>query len=154
MDIDTITVKHIRETVERSLKQLQVEQLDSLLIHRPSPLMDPHEITEAVKSLVKEGKIKSFGVSNFNKSQYDLLSKCLVCDKLHITLNQLEVSPYTLDAIEDGTINYMYKDDVKIMSWSPLAGGNCLILKTKNQQESQRLYLHWHKSITLRQLQL
>lgn len=42
--------------MERSLKQLQVEQLDSLLIHRPSPLMDPHEITEAVKSLVKEGK--------------------------------------------------------------------------------------------------
>ncbi|MFH4931275.1 aldo/keto reductase [Staphylococcus cohnii] len=121
--------KHITETVERSLKQLQVEQLDSLLIHRPSPLMDPHEITEAVKSLVKEGKIKSFGVSNFNKSQYDLLSKCLVCDKLHITLNQLEVSPYTLDAIEDGTINYMYKDDVKIMSWSPLAGGKLFDLE-------------------------
>src|SRR5699024_2753900 len=115
--------KHIIQSVERSLKQLQIEQLDAVLIHRPSPLMDPHEITEVVKILVKEGKIKSFGVYNFNKSQYDLLSKCLVCDKLHNTLNQLEVSPYTLDAIEDGTINHMYKDDVKMMSWSPLAGG-------------------------------
>src|SRR5699024_11679816 len=116
--------KHIRETVERSLKQLQVEQLDSLLIHRPSPLMDPHEITEAVKSLVKEGKIKSFVVSNFNKSQYDLLSKCLVCDKLHITLNHLEVSTYILDEFEDGIIYYMYKDDVNIMSLRSLSGVN------------------------------
>ncbi|PHK50406.1 aldo/keto reductase [Staphylococcus edaphicus] len=114
---------HIQHSVDRSLQQLNVDHLDSLLIHRPSPLMDPHEVTEALKTLVSEGKVKSFGVSNFNKSQYDLLSKCLVCDKLHITINQLEVSPYTLDAIENGNINHMYKDDVKIMSWSPMAGG-------------------------------
>lgn len=114
---------HIQKSVDRSLQQLNVDHLDSLLIHRPSPLMDPHEVTEALKVLVSEGKVKSFGVSNFNKSQYDLLSKCLVCDKLHITINQLEVSPYTLDAIDNGIINHMYKDDVKIMSWSPMAGG-------------------------------
>lgn len=114
---------HIQKAVDRSLQQLNVDYLDSLLIHRPSPLMDPHEVTEALKALVSEGKVRSFGVSNFNKSQYDLLSKCLVCDKLHITINQLEVSPYTLDAIDNGVINYMYKDDVKIMSWSPMAGG-------------------------------
>lgn len=114
---------HIRHSVDRSLQELQVDHLDSLLIHRPSPLMNPNEVTEALKTLVTEGKVKSFGVSNFNKSQYDLLSQCLVCDKLHITVNQLEVSPYTLDAIENGIINHMYKDDVKIMAWSPMAGG-------------------------------
>src|SRR5699024_1538778 len=96
---------------------------------RPSPLMDPHEISEAVKILVKEGKIKSIGVYNFNKSQYDLLSKCLVCDKLHITLNKLEISTYTLDKIKNGTINHMYKDDVKMMSWSPIAGGKLFDLE-------------------------
>src|SRR5699024_10979300 len=121
--------KHIIQSVERSLRQLQIEQLDAVLSHSPYRLIDPHEITEAVIMSVKEGKIKSFGVSNLNKSQYDLLSKCLVCDKLHITLNQLEVSPYTLDAIEDGTINHMYKDDVKMMSWSPLAGGKLFDLE-------------------------
>jgi predicted oxidoreductase len=115
--------QHIEQSVNRSLSELNVDHLDSLLIHRPSPLMDPNEITEALKNLVTAGKVKSFGVSNFKKSQYDLLNNHLVCDKLHITLNQLELSPYTLDAIEDGTINHMYKDDVKIMAWSPLAGG-------------------------------
>ncbi|MGO3050640.1 oxidoreductase [Staphylococcus casei] len=121
--------KHIQQSVERSLKELQVDHLDTLLIHRPSPLMDPQEVTEALKILVTEGKVKSFGVSNFNKSQYDLLNQCLVCDKLHITLNQLEVSPYTLDIIEDGTMNHMLKDDVKIMSWSPMAGGKLFDLE-------------------------
>jgi len=122
---------HIRQSVDRSLQELQIDHLDSLLIHRPSPLMDPNEVTDALKALVAEGKVKSFGVSNFNKSQYDLLSQCLVCDKLHITVNQLEVSPYTLDAIENGIINHMYKDDVKIMAWSPLAGGKLFDLVDK-----------------------
>src|SRR5699024_7134297 len=120
---------HIRNAVDRSLQELQVDYLDSLLIHRPSPLMDPQEVTEAVKALVNEGKVKSFGVSNFNKSEYDLLNKELISDKLHITLNQLEVSPYTLDVFENGLINHMYKDEVKIMSWSPMAGGKLFDLK-------------------------
>jgi CMP-N-acetylneuraminic acid synthetase len=38
-----------------------LDYLDSLLIHRPSPLMNPDEITDALKELVDEGKIKSFG---------------------------------------------------------------------------------------------
>lgn len=115
--------QHIKQSVDRSLQELNVDYLDSLLIHRPSPLMDPNEITDVLMDLVKAGKVKSFGVSNFNKSQYDLLNQCLVCDKLHITVNQLEVSPYTLDIMTDGTLNYMQQDNVKVMAWSPLAGG-------------------------------
>lgn len=128
------TKAHIERSVNRSLSELNVDYLDSLLIHRPSPLMDPNEITEALKELVTAGKVKSFGVSNFNKSQYDLLNNNLVCDKLHITLNQLELSPYTVDTLEDGTINHMYKDDVKIMAWSPLAGGKLFNLEDEKAQ--------------------
>lgn len=120
---------HIQKSVDRSLQELQVDYLDSLLIHRPSPLMDPQEVTEAITALVNEGKVKSFGVSNFNKSEYDLLSKHLVSDKLHITLNQLEISPYTLDVLENGLMNHMYKDNVKMMSWSPMAGGKLFDLE-------------------------
>ncbi|MBF7017691.1 aldo/keto reductase [Staphylococcus durrellii] len=130
------TKAHIERSVNRSLTELNVDYLDSLLIHRPSPLMDPNEITEALKELVTAGKVKSFGVSNFNKSQYDLLNNNLVCDKLHITLNQLELSPYTLDALDDGTINHMYKDEVKVMAWSPLAGGK---LFSSEDAKAQRI---------------
>ncbi|WP_281183151.1 aldo/keto reductase [Staphylococcus schleiferi] len=114
---------HIKRAVERSLKELQVDYLDSLLIHRPSPLMQPCEITDAVKDLVDEGKIRSFGVSNFKRAQYELLNRCLKDDKFHIAVNQIEISPHQLIAFQDGTIDDMQRENVKLMAWSPFAGG-------------------------------
>ena len=49
--------QHIIRSVNNSLQRLNVDYLDSLLIHRPSPLMNPDEITDALKELVDEGKI-------------------------------------------------------------------------------------------------
>lgn len=118
--------QHIVASVNRSLEALQTDYLDTLLIHRPSPLMNPDEVRDALDILVKEGKIKSFGVSNFNNNQYDLLNRGIKSHKLHIAVNQLEVSPYHAVPIYDGTIDHMYRDDVKITAWSPLAGGKLL----------------------------
>ena len=74
-------------SAEASLKHLNTEYLDLLLLHRPSPLMHPYEVMEAVEQLKKEGKIISFGVSNFTPSQVDLLSSEVVVD-----VNQIEFS--------------------------------------------------------------
>ena len=60
-------------SVENSLKNLQTDFLDVLLLHRPSPLMVADEIAEAVAQLKKEGKIIDFGVSNFTASQSELI---------------------------------------------------------------------------------
>ncbi len=127
---------HIKRAVERSLKELQVDYLDSLLIHRPSPLMKPCEITDAVKDLVDEGKIRSFGVSNFKRAQYELLNRCLKDDKFHIAVNQIEISPYQLTAFQDGTIDDMQRENVKLMAWSPFAGG---ALFQSDDQKGQRV---------------
>lgn len=125
---------HMVEAVNRSLQNLQTDTLDTLLIHRPSPLMNPDKVRDALDVLVEEGKIKSFGVSNFNHAQYDLLSQGIRSHKLHIAVNQLEVSPYHATPIYDGTIDHMYKDDVKIMAWSPLAGGKLLNLEDEKSK--------------------
>lgn len=125
---------HMVEAVNRSLQNLQTDTLDTLLIHRPSPLMNPDEVRDALDVLVEEGKIKSFGVSNFNHAQYDLLSQGIRSHKLHIAVNQLEVSPYHATPIYDGTIDHMYKDEVKIMAWSPLAGGKLLNLEDEKSK--------------------
>lgn len=121
-----LSKSHITDSVNRSLKALGTEYLDTLLLHRPSPLMDPDEVRSALDDLVKEGKIKSFGVSNFSNSQYDLLNQDIKCHKLHIAVNQLEVSPYYANAMYDGSIDHMYQEGVKVMAWSPLAGGKLL----------------------------
>nr|WP_263314060.1 aldo/keto reductase [Mammaliicoccus sp. Marseille-Q6498] len=127
---------HIIESVDRSLLNLKTDYIDTLLIHRPSPLMDPDEVTRAVMHLVEEGKIKAFGVSNFKCNQYELLNESLKKEMSHISVNQVEVSPYELENIEDCTLNRMLQHDVKVMAWSPLAGG---ALFNENDPKSKRI---------------
>jgi predicted oxidoreductase len=57
------SAKHIKESVETSLKNLHTDYIDTLLIHRPDILLNPIEVAECIASLKKEGKIKNFGVS-------------------------------------------------------------------------------------------
>ena len=68
-----LTKKHIKISVENSLKALQRDYIDTLLLHRPDFLIDPHDIADAFTELKKEGKVNHFGVSNFSTSQFDLL---------------------------------------------------------------------------------
>ena len=110
--------KHIINSVENSLINLKTDYLDCLLLHRPSPLMDVSEISETINKLFKEGKIKSFGVSNFNASQIDMFK-----NKVKVSFNQINLSLTTLDPIFDGTIEYMQKNDIVPMAYSPL--GSC-----------------------------
>ena len=64
---------HILEAVEGSLKRLQTDYLDVLLLHRPDALMEPEEVAEAFDVLYSSGKVKHFGVSNQNPC------KCSCC---------------------------------------------------------------------------
>jgi predicted oxidoreductase len=52
---------HIIGSVEQSLRNLQTDYLDLFLLHRPSPLLMPAEVAEAVEQLRKAGKIREFG---------------------------------------------------------------------------------------------
>ncbi|MBJ7880916.1 aldo/keto reductase [Gelidibacter salicanalis] len=106
---------YILWSVETSLKQLQTEYLDVLLLHRPSPLMHPDEISEAIQILKQQGKIKSFGVSNFTPSQVDLIAK-----NVAVEVNQIEFSLTQHEAMFDGTLDQMMIKDMTPMAWSPL----------------------------------
>lgn len=102
-------------SAENSLKHLKTDYLDLLLLHRPSPLMQPEVIAEAISTLKKEGKIKSFGVSNFTPSQTDLINKYV-----GVEANQIEFSLTQHTAMHDGTLDHMMLNNVQPMSWSPL----------------------------------
>jgi predicted oxidoreductase len=110
--------KHIIESVERSLKNLNTDFIDLLLIHRPDPLMDPNEIAEAFEQLKKEGKVLHFGVSNFTSSQMDMMMKAW-----KVEFNQLEVSVIHLDPFHDGTLDKCIEHNIRPMSWGPLGSG-------------------------------
>ena len=118
----TNTIKHynyskdyIIWSVENSLKNLQTDFLDVLLLHRPSPLMHADEIAEAVLKLKTEGKILDFGLSNFTSSQTELIRQ-----KTEISYNQVQFSATHLEAMLDGSFDYMQIHNIRPMSWNPL----------------------------------
>lgn len=116
------TIKHynyskdyIIWSVENSLKNLQTDFLDVLLLHRPSPLMQADEIAEAVSKLKAEGKIIDFGLSNFTSSQTELMRQ-----KIEISYNQVQFSATHYEAMVDGSFDYMQTHNIRPMSWNPL----------------------------------
>jgi predicted oxidoreductase len=102
-------------SAERSLGELQTEYLDLFLLHRPSPLMHPEEVAAAAGELMKSGKVKSFGVSNFTPSQIALIEK-----EIPVSGNQVEFSLTAHSVMFDGTLDDVLLNDRMLMSWSPL----------------------------------
>lgn len=128
--------EHILKSVDASLKRLNCDYIDILLLHRPDTLMEPEEVAETFELLNKNGKVKYFGVSNQNSMQIKLLSKYL---KQKLIINQLQLSltnTTMIDAgfnvnmennpaiVRDGSIlEFCRLEDITIQAWSPFQYG-------------------------------
>ncbi len=111
---------HIITSAESSLRLLQTDYLDVLLLHRPDPLMDADEVAAAFVALRASGKVRHFGVSNFTPAQFDLLASRM---PFPLATNQIELSPLHLLPLHDGTLDHLQRLRVAPMAWSPLGGG-------------------------------
>lgn len=109
---------HIVASVERSLRALHTDVIELLLLHRPDMLLDADEVAEAFSALRDDGKVRSFGVSNFAPHQFELLRS-----RVPLATNQVELSPLSLSPLYDGTLDQCQRLRVRPMIWSPLAGG-------------------------------
>ena len=124
--------KHIIASAERSLKNLNTDFIDLLLIHRPDPLMDPNEIAEAFAELKQAGKVLHFGVSNFTPSQMEMMARIW-----KVEFNQLEVSIVHLDPFHDGTLDKCIEYNIRPMSWGPLGSGK--LHSDEHDERSKRI---------------
>jgi len=122
--------KHILLSVENSLAALGTDYIDLLLIHRPSPFMSPHEIAEAFEELIKSGKVRSVGVSNFTTDQFETLN-----GYVELVTNQIEASLAKLDPFLDGTVLQCQKYRVRPMAWSPLGSGTLMTTPETDKQK-------------------
>ena len=102
-------------SAEQSLKNLKTDYIDLFLLHRPSPLMHPDEILEAIQKLKLDGKVLNFGLSNFTPSQVELIDS-----KVHVQANQVEFSLTQHSAMHNGSLDQMIVKGIKPMAWSPL----------------------------------
>lgn len=130
------SAEHIKESVDGILKRLNCDYLDVLLLHRPDALMEPEEIAEAFDALHSSGKVRHFGVSNFNPMQMKLAFRQ---SSFKPQANQLQLSLAHADLITEGTnvnvrneegstkssnvLDYCQLENVTVQAWSPMQFG-------------------------------
>ena len=102
---------HILSSVNASLKRLRTDHIDVLLLHRPDTLMEPEEVGEAFELLHSAGKVRSFGVSNHNPMQIELLKTAV---RQQICANQLQFSIPESGLVTSG-LNVNMKNDESVM---------------------------------------
>ncbi|MEI3848657.1 MULTISPECIES: aldo/keto reductase [unclassified Microbacterium] len=130
--------EHLIEAVEGSLRALETDYIDILLLHRPDALVEPDEVARAFDELEAAGKVRAFGVSNHTPRQIDLLKKSvrqqLVANQIQLSIThapsiaqgvaanmQGEQQSVTLDS--GGIIDYCRLHDIAIQAWSPFQAG-------------------------------
>ena len=127
-----LSKEHILDSVDQILQRLQIEYLDTLLLHRPDALVEPEEVAEAFRILEQTGKVRNFGVSNHKPMQIELLQKYveqpLIINQLQFSIpvsnmvaNGMEVNMETPGAADrDGSVlDYCRLHNITIQAWSP-----------------------------------
>jgi len=132
--------QHLIDAVNGSLKRLGVDYLDSFLLHRPDPLMEPEEIAEAFDELQTSGKVRHFGVSNFNPlfnpQQYlmvqEAVSQRLIINQLQFSIMHTGMVDFGMHSNmndsrsinhDGGILEFSRRMGVTIQAWSPFQYG-------------------------------
>ena len=114
------SAEHIVQSCEASLKRLQVETIDLFQLHRPDFLADPEEIADAFNQLMRSGKVREFGVSNFRPTLLTMLQRAC---PMPLVVHQVEISLARLDCFTDGILDHCLMEKITPLAWSPLGGG-------------------------------
>jgi predicted oxidoreductase len=124
---------HINASVDASLSEMGVDEIDVLLVHRPDPLMDHHETGPALDALVDAGKVRAVGVSNFRPWDWNLLQSAM---RHPLVTNQIELSLKHIQPFTNGDLAFHQQHGHVVMAWSPLGGGD---LMTASNELTHRL---------------
>jgi predicted oxidoreductase len=108
------------KSLEKSLRFLGTDYVDLFLVHRPDWLTRAEDTAAGLNDLVRRGKVRAAGVSNYTVPQLDLLNTKM---EQPLVTNQIEFHLLRPDPIHDGTLHQCEKLGMLPMAWSPLAGG-------------------------------
>lgn len=132
------------DAVEKTLKRLNIDYIDLLLIHQPAGnYIAGYRLMEKA---YKEGKVKAIGLSNFTMEQIqEILDVC----EVNPAVLQTEVHPYFQ---EDELKEFLAKEDIAIQAWYPLGHGDKALLEEsvftrlaeKYGKSNAQIILRWH----------
>ncbi len=106
---------------ENSLRRLQTDYLDLYLIHWPHGGSRYDETFRALNKLVRDGKVKHPGVSNFNLK---LLKQARELSETPIATNQVPFSLSDRSYIKNGMLEFCQNNDILLTAYSPVDEGN------------------------------
>ena len=104
-----------KASIDTSLRKLQTDYIDLLLIHQP--FGDYYGTYRAMEEAYQAGKLRAIGISNFGADRYLDLAHFVT---IKPAVNQVETHIFTQQA---ELREIMKKYDTKLMSWGPLAEG-------------------------------
>jgi aryl-alcohol dehydrogenase-like predicted oxidoreductase len=112
-----LTAESVRREAEASLRRLNIEQIDLYQIHWPNPEPQIEEAWATIADLVKEGKVRYAGVSNFNVAQLQRIQPIHPVASLQ--------PPYSMLArgVEDELLSYCAAHQIGVIVYSPMQAG-------------------------------
>jgi predicted oxidoreductase len=116
-----LSVAHLQQALNDTLTALGTDRIDTLMLHRYDPRMEPAAIADWVREEQREGRVGDFGVSNF-----DAHAIALFDNRLPVVADQIELSLANSAALDDGTLAATHARGAEAQAWSPLGGGDLL----------------------------
>lgn len=113
----SLKANSIRREVEASLRRLQIDVIDLYQIHWPEPNEEIEEGWTTVAELIKEGKVRYGGVSNFNLEQLKRAQAIYPIASLQPPYSMLKRE------IEEEIIDYCREQQIGIIAYSPMQAG-------------------------------
>lgn len=108
---------NVLTSVRQSLRDLQTEYIDLLLIHWPSRSVPIPETIEAMNELQDVGAVKYIGVSNFSVAQ---MREAMEASETPILTNQVQYHPFKG---QRSVLEFCSENDIMLTAYSPLAKG-------------------------------
>jgi diketogulonate reductase-like aldo/keto reductase len=118
---DHLQYTDILRCCDASLKRLGMEYLDLYLIHWPRRGMKLEDSFRALNELVRTGKVRHLGVSNFNLK---LLQKAVALSATPLLTNQVSYSVPDKTCVKNGVLAYCQQNDILLTAYSPLKPRN------------------------------
>jgi diketogulonate reductase-like aldo/keto reductase len=117
----------VLKACEGSLRRLGMDYLDLYLIHWPGAGTKYEETFRALNKLVRDGKVKHLGVSNFNLR---LLKQARELSETPILTNQVPFSVSDRSYVDNGVLEYCQENNILLTAYSPVDEGNLRSNKT------------------------
>ncbi len=108
---------NLLSSCEKSLQRLKMDYIDLYLLHWPRVAMNLEEIFRAMNKLVRDGKVRHVGVSNF---KMETLKKSWKFSDAPILTDQIPYSVPDKRYIKNGTIEYCQQNDILVTAYSPV----------------------------------